>query len=34
MIGIVQAFQGMSPEEIAVLVIVGCMTFVIGVALG
>jgi hypothetical protein len=31
---IILAFQNMAPEEIAVLIIVGCIAFVIGVALG
>jgi len=30
---IIQAFQGLAPEEIAIMVITGCICFVIGVAL-
>ena len=30
---IIQAFQGLSPEEITIMVITGCICFMIGVAI-
>jgi hypothetical protein len=33
MTNIITAFQCMSPEEITVVVIVGCLSFILGVAL-
>jgi hypothetical protein len=34
MIGIIQAFQALTPEELAVVFIVGLLSFILGIALG
>jgi hypothetical protein len=31
---IIAAFQAMTPEEIIVVVIIGCLSFIIGIAVG
>jgi hypothetical protein len=33
MTNIILAFQNMTPEEITVVIIVGCLSFILGVAL-
>jgi hypothetical protein len=31
---IITAFGAMSPEEITVVIIIGCLSFIVGIALG